>query len=136
MLWHQRGEKEGTPSWENTYQIPPSKPNLTLEEQRAIKELKEDYSQVALTADKGVAMVVMDRKDYTYKALSLLQILIATRPSLRTLPPNSKIIFPQTLRDIKNQGGLSDHSYRKCTPPVQLLQNFIAFPKYTMVAPP
>ena len=49
----------------------PHKPNLTPEEIRAIKELKEDHSQVVLTADKGVAMVVMDREDYTDKAQSL-----------------------------------------------------------------
>ena len=37
-----------------------------------MKELKEDQSRVVLTADKGVAMVVMDREDCTYKAHILL----------------------------------------------------------------
>ena len=46
----------------------PPKPNFTLEEISTIKELKEDHSQVVLTADKGVAIIVMDREDYTNKA--------------------------------------------------------------------
>ena len=59
-----------------------------LEEQNVIKELKDDHSRVVLTADKGVAVVVMDREDYTDKTLSLLQTLIPTSSSTRNLPPN------------------------------------------------
>ena len=51
--------------------LPPTKPNISQEESRAIKQLKDDHSRVVLTADKGVAMVVMDRDDYTNKALQL-----------------------------------------------------------------
>ena len=43
-----------------------------MEEFKAIKELREDESRVVLTMDKGVAMVIMDKKDYTDKALSLV----------------------------------------------------------------
>ena len=39
---------------------------------RAIKELKADPFQLVLTADKEMAMVVMDREDYADKAQSLL----------------------------------------------------------------
>ena len=51
---------------------PPPKPNLILEEQKAIKELRDDHSNVVPTANKGVAMVVMDREDYIDKVLFLL----------------------------------------------------------------
>ena len=37
-----------------------------------IKELKSDQSRIILTAEKGVAMVVMDRQDYIAKAQCLL----------------------------------------------------------------
>ena len=74
----------------------PLQPNLTLEEQRAIQELKEDHSWVVLTVDKGVAMVVMDREDYTDKALSLL----AGTNTCNTIPkdPTTKLKknFPNT----------------------------------------
>ena len=39
----------------------PSHPNITKEEKEAIKTQKEDDTWVVLTADKGVAMVVMER---------------------------------------------------------------------------
>ena len=61
---------------------------------------------MVLTGDKGVAMVVMDRKDkYTDKA----QLLLADTTTYKTITkdPTNKLknkLF-QTLRDIKNQGG-------------------------------
>ena len=36
-------------------------------------QLKQDNSGVVLTADKGVAMVIMGQEDYTNKAQTLLQ---------------------------------------------------------------
>ena len=38
----------------------------------ALRELKRDRDCIVLTADKGVAMVVMDRQDYINKANQLL----------------------------------------------------------------
>ena len=46
--------------------------NTTKEEQEAIKTLKEDSSHVFLTADKGVALVVMDKSQYIDKCMALL----------------------------------------------------------------
>ena len=43
---------------------PTTKPNLTNEELKVLAELRNDSNRIVLTADKGVAMVVMDRKDY------------------------------------------------------------------------
>ena len=64
--------------------------------QRANKEIKEDHSQVVLTADKEVAMVVMDREDYTDKApIFTGRHEYLKRPSPRTLLTNSKINFPK-----------------------------------------
>ena len=48
------------------------KPNLRKEEIKAIKQLKADKDHMVLTADKGVALVVMDRSDYIKKAKELL----------------------------------------------------------------
>ena len=42
--------------------------NITLQEDRAIKELKTDQSRIILTGDKGVAMLIRDRQGYTNKA--------------------------------------------------------------------
>ena len=47
--------------------------NLNPSQGRALTELKQDNTRVILTADKGVAMVIMDQQDYINKAQSLLQ---------------------------------------------------------------
>ena len=47
--------------------------NLTPAQHRALTQLKQDNNRVILTADKGVAMVVMDLQDYNNKAQALLQ---------------------------------------------------------------
>ena len=39
---------------------------------RAISELKKDESRMILTADKGVALVVLNTEDYIKKAEDLL----------------------------------------------------------------
>ena len=93
-------------------------------------ELKENQSQVVLTADKGVAMVVMDREDYTDKAQSLLAE--TTTHKTITKDPTNRLRnkLSQTFRDIKIQGELSDYNYRKVYPTSAVPQNFMAFPKY------
>ena len=54
-------------------QARPSKPNISKEEWKAIKELRTDKDCLVLTADKGVALVVIDKKDYTKKMNQLLE---------------------------------------------------------------
>ena len=49
------------------------KPNLKREEMVAMKQLKTGRNCMVLTADKGVALVVMDRSDYIKKAKELLE---------------------------------------------------------------
>ena len=46
--------------------------NITKDEFKALKELKEDRDRVILTADKGVTLVIMEKKDYIQKAEELL----------------------------------------------------------------
>ena len=46
----------------------PPKPNLTKAQTSALRELKRDRDRIVFTADKGVAMVIMDRQDYINKA--------------------------------------------------------------------
>ena len=46
--------------------------NITKKEWEAIKTLREDASHMVLTADKGVALVVMDKSQYIDKCMALL----------------------------------------------------------------
>ena len=50
----------------------PPKPNISREEQKAMEELRKDTTRTVLTVDKGVALVVMDQKEYQKKAEELL----------------------------------------------------------------
>ena len=62
-------------------------PNITREERKAIRGLKEDKSRMVLTADKGVSLVVIDTADCKKKAEELLQ-----QPTYQPFPsdPTSK----------------------------------------------
>ena len=84
-------------------------------------ELRKDSNRIVLTADKGVAVVVMDRKDSIDKVNNIF-----AQPAYRTInrdPTNklkAKLITP--LRKIKRETGLEDDIYKhmypmECTPP-------------------
>ena len=52
--------------------IQPPRPNISREEQKALKEFRKDNNRVILTADKGVCLVVMDKEENIQKAEELL----------------------------------------------------------------
>ena len=47
--------------------IRPPRPNISKKEEKATQELRKDQSKIVLTADKGVAMVVLEKEDYIRK---------------------------------------------------------------------
>ena len=108
---------------------PPSKINITPVENRAIKELREDQLRVVFTADKGVAMVVMDRQDCKDKALSLF----ADANTYRTInkDPTTKLSnqLINTLKYIKQSDALNDSTYKKVFPPSTVPPKFYGLPK-------
>ena len=94
----------------------PPKSNISKEEWRAIKELRTDKEHLILTADKGVALVVMDKKDYIQKMKQLLNDNNTYRP-LKMDPTNrQKNRFINILRSMKIEGRLKDHTYKKMYP--------------------
>ena len=54
-------------------QARPSKPNISKEGWKAIKELRADKDCLVVTTEKGVALVVIDKKDYILKMNQLLE---------------------------------------------------------------
>ena len=83
----------------------PSKPNLTKAQNLALRELKRDRDRIVLTADKGVAMVIMDRQDYINKANHLLNQ--NTYKSIAKDPTNSiKNKLINILKRVKTKKGL------------------------------
>ena len=99
----------------------PPKPNLTKAQNLALRELKRDRDHIVLTADKGVAMVIMDRQDYINKANSLLnQNTYRSIPRDPTNSTKNKLI--SILKRVKNQTGLDSNTYKSmyptgCVPP-------------------
>ena len=89
----------------------PPKPNLTKPQTQAIRELKRDWDHIILTADKGIAMVIMDRQDYINKAKHLLN-----QPTYRAIhqdPTNTiKNKLINILKSIKNQTGFDNVTYK------------------------
>ena len=97
-------------------QATPSKSNISKVKWKAIKELRADKDCLVLTADKGVALVVIDKKDYIQKMNQLLEDKNTYRP-LKMDPTNKqKNRLINILRRIKSEGRLEKHTYKKMYP--------------------
>ena len=110
--------------------------NLNPIQHRALTQLKQDNSRVVVTADKGVAMVIMDKEDYTNKAQTLLQGN-NTYKVLKTDPTSqlkNKLI--NLLKDTKQTGGLSTNKYKQLYPTSVVPPKFYGLPKIHKVGTP
>ena len=103
--------------------------NITKQEVQALAELKKDQSRVILTADKGEAIVILDKEDYLKKAKALLEDQ-GTYKAFKTDPASkmkSKII--NLLKNIKTEGGIDDILYKKLYPTGAVTPKFYGLPK-------
>ena len=108
--------------------IKPPRSNLTRGEKKAISELKKDKSRMVLTADKGVALVVLNTEDYLKKAEDLLkQNTYRALTSDPTMRLKNKMI--NLLKTIKSKGGLSEDLYRRLYPTGAGSPKFYGLPK-------
>ena len=105
----------------------PPKPNITREEQKAMEELRKDTTRTVLTADKGVALVVMDQEDYQKKAEELLS---KTTYSMINHDPTTKYKNRpiNLLKSIKAQGGMNEALYKKLYPTGAGVAKFYGLP--------
>ena len=108
--------------------IQPPKPNITKEEQKALKELKKDTNRVILTVDKGTCLVVMDKEEYISKAQELLKEetyrIISEDPINKQ---KNKLI--QLLKKTKIEGGINEENYKKMYPTGAGIPKFYGLPK-------
>ena len=105
------------------------KPNLKKDEMIALKQLQTDKNCMVLTADKGVALVVIDRVDYIKKAKEILEDtntyrVIHTDPTSRL---KNKLI--NILRRVKAETGMQDNIYKKMFPTGVSPPKFYGLPK-------
>ena len=114
--------------------LSPPKPNLTKAQNLAIRELKKDQDCIVLTADKGVAMVIMDRQDYIDKANNLLSQ--NTYKSIQWDPTNTiKNKLISILKRVKSQTGLSNQTYKAMYPMGCVPPSSMVFPRSTSQIP-
>ena len=102
---------------------------MSKEEITAIKQLKADKDRIIPTADKGVVLVVMDRRDYIKKAKELLQDpnTYKTIPSDPTMKLKNKLI--NKLKKIKIDTRMDDITYRRMYPTGAVIPKFYGLPK-------
>ena len=108
--------------------VHPTRFNITKGERKAIEELRKDSTKIVVTADKGVAMVVMDRDDYHHKADALLQE--STYWPIPNDPTNKyKTRLIALLKTIKAEGGINEATYKKLYPTGAGSPKFYGLPK-------
>ena len=89
--------------------------NITKEEKKALKELREDKERMVLTTDKRVAMMVMDRKEYLDKVEGLFaQLAYKIITSDLTSKLKAKLI--QKIKRIKRETNMEEGMYRTMYP--------------------
>ena len=102
--------------------------NVSKEEFKALRELKKDNNMLILTADKGVALVVINKTDYIKNAEDLLKEDMYKRiPEDPTVKQRNKLI--NILKSIKAEGGLNEESYRRLYPTGAGSPKFYGLPK-------
>ena len=106
----------------------PPKPNLTKAQNIALRELKRHRDRIVLTADKVVAMVVMDKKDYINKSNQLLNqntYKVISKDPTNTI--KNKLI--NILKGIKTKTGLGSNTYKSMYPTGCVPPKFYGLPK-------
>ena len=110
--------------------------NLNPMQCRALTQLKQDTSRVVLTADKGLAMVIIDKGDYTNKAQALLQDTNTYKVLKKDPTSYLKNKLITLLKDIKQTAGLSTNKYKQLYPTSAVPPKFYGLPKIHKVGTP
>ena len=103
---------------------------------KALTQLKQDTSSMVLTADEGVAMVIMDKEDYSNKANTLLQDTNTYKVLKKDPTSNLKNKLISLLKDIKQTGGLNTNKYKQLYPTSAVPSKFYCLSKIHKVGTP
>ena len=102
--------------------------NITKPERKVLKELMENQDRIILTIDKGVAMVVMDRKDYNDNINKLLSSsAYKAIPTYSTSKIKAQLILK--LRKIKRETNMGEGMYKAMYPTGCTAPKFYRLPK-------
>lgn len=107
----------------------PPKPNLTKQEQQALKQLKKEKSITIVPADKGRSTVVLDSSSYDEK-VNLMLSNHKTYEQLATDPTNKyKRELMSTLGRLKDESKITTQQYEYLRPSGESIPRLYATPK-------
>ena len=100
----------------NTYTNKPVHTNITKAEHLALENLTKDTDHIFVTADIGVALVVMDKAEYIAKCEALLQDNSVCQPLTKDTSPVIHKELIKILQDYKNNNFISETEYTQLRP--------------------
>ena len=90
--------------------------NITKAEHLALENLRKDKDHIIVTADKGVALVVMDKTEYITKCEALLQDNSVYQHLSKDTSPTIHKELIKILQDYKNNNFISETEYTQLRP--------------------
>ena len=107
----------------------PPESNITINERKAIKELKKKDDIIILPADKGKATCILDRKTYEEKVNSML----ADKKTYEELKADPTAKYKRKLVSIlsrlKKEGKITEAKYKQLYPTVENIPRLYCTPK-------
>ena len=100
----------------NSYTNKPLLTNVTKAEHLALENLRKDKDCIIVTADKGVALVVMDKMEYITKCEALLQDNSVYQDLSKDTSPTIHKELVKILQDYKNNNLISETEYSQLRP--------------------
>ena len=100
----------------NTFTNKPIHTNITKSEHLALENLRKDKDRIIVTADKGVALVVMHKTEYITKCEALLQDNSVYQHLSRDTSPTIHKELVKILQDHKNNNFISENEYTQLRP--------------------
>ena len=100
----------------NIYTNKPIHTNITKAEHLALENLRKDKDYIIVTADKGVALVLMDKTEYITKCKAPLQDHSVYQNLSKDTSPTIHKEFIKILQDYKNNNFNSETEYTQLRP--------------------
>ena len=94
----------------------PSKMNITEPEMRSLKRLRKDESIVVLPADKGKALLVMDKEEYIRKMEEKLSDETTYKRIEKDPTQEIKQELVQQLKELKDEGIIDEKLHKELSP--------------------
>ena len=113
----------------NTFTKKPIHTNITKAEHLALENLRKEKECIIVTADKGVALVVMDKTEYITKCKVLLQNNSVYQHLSKDSSPTIHKELIKILQDYKNNSFISETEYTQLRPHGSTSARFYGLPK-------